>query len=69
MSGNAHLLKPNLNQSKLIDVTPESAGWEYLSFCVIRLKAGETYSENSFGNELALVPLQGKAEWVAGDNH
>lgn len=54
-----HLIKPNYNNTKVMEVTPASAGWDYLTFRVIKLQPGETYREASGGNELALVPLEG----------
>jgi 5-deoxy-glucuronate isomerase len=42
-------------------VTPETAGWEYLSFAVERLEAGETFSADTHGLEVAIVPLEGSA--------
>lgn len=56
---NTHLIKPDYNQTKVIDVTPNSAGWEYLAFRVIKLNQAETYQEETGGNEVALVPLEG----------
>ena len=55
-----HLIKPNHSSNTLIDVTPESAGWEYLSSKVISLKTGQSYRKNTGGNEVALVPLTGQ---------
>ena len=43
-----------------LDVKPASAGWEYLSFRVIRLRGAEVYRHRTKGEELALVPLQGR---------
>ena len=54
-----HLISPDHSQSRMIDVTPASAGWEFLSFRVIKLQKGETYREETGGDEVALVPLQG----------
>jgi 5-deoxy-glucuronate isomerase len=49
-----------------VSVTPQSAGWQYLSFAVHRLSAGETFSAESRGLELALVPLEGAATITVG---
>ena len=54
-----HLVKPNYNQTKVIEVTPKSAEWEYLTFRVIKLNKGESYQQETGGEELALVPLSG----------
>jgi 5-deoxy-glucuronate isomerase len=45
---------------RVVGVTPETAGWKYLSFQVIALKAGVTYREDTAGKEVALVPLNGR---------
>ncbi len=55
-----HLYKSQPGPGVLVEVTPESAGWKYLGFKVIALKAGETYRERTEGKEVALVPLHGK---------
>ncbi len=61
-----HHIKPNQNSNILIDVTPESAGWHYLRFKVVSLKAGESYREQTGGDEVALVPLTGQGSVTAG---
>ena len=43
----------------VLEVTPESAGWDYISFQVRRLQQGESWSFASGENELALVDLTG----------
>ena len=63
-----HLIKPNRESSSVIDVTPASAGWDYLNFKVISLKAGARYRYATEQNEVALVPLSGQASCtVAGE--
>jgi len=62
-----HLIKPNYNSEILIGVTPESAGWDYLSFKVVALKAGEKHEQATGGNEVALVPLIGQATLTANE--
>lgn len=54
-----HQIKSNYSQTTMMNITPELAGWEYLSFRVIKLQPGETYQENTGSNEVALVPLEG----------
>ena len=55
----------------LLDITPESAGWEYISFQVRKLGAGDEWSFNTGENELALVLFSGdlgvsspRGEWT-----
>jgi 5-deoxy-glucuronate isomerase len=53
------LVKPDLTRAEYIRVTPQSVGWEHLSFCAVRLKQGEEWHFNTENNELALVILGG----------
>jgi 5-deoxy-glucuronate isomerase len=62
-----HLIKPNYDSQILIDVTPQSAKWDYLSFKVVSLNAGEQFAHDSGGNEVALVPLVGAATVTANE--
>ena len=64
-----HLIKPKKDAREIIDVTPASAGWDYLSFKVIRLSAGESFSHSTEGNEVAAVPLIGQAVFDAAGEH
>ena len=54
-----HHLKSNDDEMIVLDVTPESAGWEYLSFRVIKIRASQVYMHSTEDTELALVPLEG----------
>jgi 5-deoxy-glucuronate isomerase len=54
-----HLFKSRRNPGVVVEVTPELAGWKYLSFKVMDLRPGETYREQTNG-EVAVVPLHGK---------
>lgn len=51
-----------------IDVTPESAGWRFLSFSVVNLPAGEQHSDVRADQETAIVPLSGSGTVTAGDH-
>jgi 5-deoxy-glucuronate isomerase len=53
---------PNPDHQFLIDVTPESAHWKYLSFRVAKIPAGQTLEGNSGGDEIVIVPLLGRAQ-------
>ena len=44
----------------LLTVTPESAGWRFLSFSVIELAAGQRHAQTLAGAETAVVPLSGR---------
>ncbi len=61
-----HLLHPNNDGQYLIDVTPQSAEWDYLGYRVVRLGPGERYVHATGATEIALVPLQGQALLHAG---
>ena len=52
-------LKSAANAMIALDVRPESAGWQYLSYRVVNLSAGQVYLHRTDGTEAALVPLTG----------
>lgn len=54
----------------LIDATPASVGWRYLSFRVVALAPGGTLAAQTGGNEIAIVPLAGSG-WIefGGERH
>lgn len=47
-------------------VTPDTAGWEYLSFSVVTLKAGERHRSLLADQETAVVPLAGSGRAALG---
>ncbi|MBX2998850.1 MAG: 5-deoxy-glucuronate isomerase [Caldilineaceae bacterium] len=44
----------------ILSITPESAGWDYISFQARRLGAGESWSFKTGENEFAFVNLSGR---------
>lgn len=62
-------LKLNYNQMIVLDVSPESANWLYLSFRIVIVTEQQVYLQHTEGNELALVPLEGAGtvQTSAGD--
>ncbi len=44
---------------RILSITPEVAGWEYISFQARRLATGQSWSFRSGENELAIVNLSG----------
>jgi 5-deoxy-glucuronate isomerase len=62
------LVRPNTpdTQGIVTDVTPESAGWTYVGFRVVKLAAGLSYSSAEAGREACLVVLSGKVSVEAG---
>ncbi|MEE8600867.1 5-deoxy-glucuronate isomerase [Euzebya tangerina] len=61
-----HHLTP-ASDGPLHDVTPESAGWRYLSFAVHKLAPGEQLSHRGDDREMALTPITGSASVSAGE--
>ncbi|MFT3689627.1 5-deoxy-glucuronate isomerase [Paenirhodobacter sp.] len=59
------LLRASADRGKVFDVTPGSAGWSYVSFGLYRLRPGETAVEETGGNEVILVMVEGKAAFRA----
>jgi 5-deoxy-glucuronate isomerase len=47
------------NSQVLIDITPEIAGWKFISFKVVRLAEGKTIEAETATNEVVIVPLVG----------
>jgi len=63
------LRKPNGTAGKVHDITPESAGWDYVGFGLYHLVAGETVAEKTGDTEVILVLVEGKAGIAAGDKN
>ncbi|MBW5447548.1 5-deoxy-glucuronate isomerase [Cohnella sp. CFH 77786] len=47
-----------------LDITPESAGWSYVGFQVVRLTEGQIFKRETKHREVCLVLLSGKADVV-----
>jgi 5-deoxy-glucuronate isomerase len=56
-----NLIRPNPGGDALVAVTPQSAGWRYLSFSAHALEPGAQADYPTGANEMALVPLSGQA--------
>jgi len=54
------LVRPCNEGGLILEITPESAGWEDLSFQARRLSAGETWSGMTGACEFAFVPFSGR---------
>lgn len=52
----------------VLKVTPESAGWDWVGFEVVRLEAGGTLERDTGGEEVCLVVLSGRCGVAAGEN-
>ncbi|HEX5684620.1 MAG TPA: 5-deoxy-glucuronate isomerase [Ideonella sp.] len=60
------LVKARREGRRIVDVTPESAGWQHVGFRALRLRAGEQETLSTAQRELCLVVLAGRASVVAG---
>ena len=54
------LIKPKKNSQEIVSVTPQSAGWRYVSFSAHQLAPGESVTLSDDANELCAVILSGK---------
>lgn len=63
------LRKPTGTTGKVLDVTPENAGWGYVGFGLYRLKAGEKAAEPTGETEVILVLVEGKADISGAGKH
>ena len=59
------LKRPFGTHGKVHQITPESAGWRYVGFDLIRLRAGESWSEPTGGCEIIMVIVEGLARVTA----
>ena len=60
------LRHPAAATGKVHDITPASAGWEYVGFALYRLGPGETAAEETGDREAILVLVEGTARIGAG---
>ena len=59
------LIRPAGTSGKVIDVSPESAGWGYVGFAVYHLSSGDVIEAKTGTREVILVLVEGKAEIAA----
>jgi 5-deoxy-glucuronate isomerase len=55
------LIKPKKNSQEILSVTPQSAGWNYISFSAHQLGNGKSITLSDGANELCAVILSGIA--------
>ena len=55
----ADLVRNTGGDGQRLEITPDSAGWEYLSFSIHALRAGSSHAELRPSEETAIVPLAG----------
>ena len=53
------LIKPQKKAGEIVSVTPQSAGWRYVSFSAHKLAPGATLSFTDNSNEICVVVLSG----------
>lgn len=61
------LLKPDSEKSCVHEITPQTAGWQYVGFAVHDLASGQELVDAGTDQETCLVLLSGSARLVAGD--
>jgi 5-deoxy-glucuronate isomerase len=54
------LVKANRDGPRIVNVTPNSAGWKYVGFAAYRLRAGDFLNRSHPGEELCIVVLSGR---------
>jgi 5-deoxy-glucuronate isomerase len=64
---NEHHVHSNYNSPVQININPMRAKWKHLSFTVMTLADGETYTIGTDNVEVALVPLSGAALLTVGE--
>jgi len=65
------LVRPHVSDARgvVLDVTPESAGWDYVGFRVVKLQAGQSHDGLDAGRETCLVILSGTVSVAADEEH
>lgn len=60
-------VRPAGTVGKVINVTPQSAGWSHVGFSLLKLKKGVRHTEATGDREACLVLVSGKARVAADD--
>ncbi|MCP4963670.1 MAG: 5-deoxy-glucuronate isomerase [bacterium] len=63
-----HKLRSAQGPGRLLEVTPETAGWDVLDFSVEALSAGQSLSAATGDREVAVVPLEGSFTATVGSD-
>lgn len=61
------LVKGRRSGQRIVEVTPESAGWRYVGFAAHRLARGESLALHSGTREICIVVLRGTVSVRAGE--
>ncbi len=59
-------VRPTDGPGRIIDITPETAGWEQLAFAVVQVDPDHPFDQVVDGRETAIVPLSGSGTATAG---
>lgn len=59
-------IRPDQGPGLLLEVTRDSAGWEFLDFAVVEVTPGAGWSDTLADREMAVVPLEGQGTVAAG---
>ncbi|MDV6331213.1 5-deoxy-glucuronate isomerase [Asticcacaulis sp. 201] len=60
-------VRPQAASGVVIDITPQSAGWTYVGFKMLRLSADQVYDAAGDDRETCVVVLSGQARLAAGN--
>lgn len=60
-------VRPKAGEGLVTDITPESAGWTYVGFKVVRLAPGKVFTGGETGREACIIVLTGKCDVAVGD--
>ncbi|MGI9622819.1 MAG: 5-deoxy-glucuronate isomerase [Acidimicrobiales bacterium] len=60
-------VQPSAGPGVLLEITPETAGWDYLAFSVVEVAPGAPFSALEHDREVAVVPLAGAGVVSVGD--
>lgn len=61
-------VRPGSGPGRLLEITPDTAGWEYLAFQVVEVTPEVSWIEAAEGRETAVVPLSGAGVVTVDDN-
>jgi 5-deoxy-glucuronate isomerase len=62
-----HLIRSDFRSKITLDVPRKSSGWDYLRYRVLALQKGDVYEEETGGDEIALVLMEGACVCTVGD--
>ena len=60
-------IRPRPGPGQIMDITPETAGWDNVAFSVVELTPSDSWTGVESDRETAIVPLSGSGRVVAGD--